>query len=76
MKIVLLEEVKKLGVDVSDVSHMLKACSNKRIYADVYEPTVNEVHELLLAAYAAELEKKRTVLKWCVLISDFEKLLK
>jgi hypothetical protein len=72
---ILLNDSIKNRVSESDVNCMLKAC-DKKLYADEYAPSVEDVLQLLESAIDAESKKNRTVAKWSTLASEFKLLLK
>jgi hypothetical protein len=76
MKVLLNEEVTKLGVTEFDVKCMLKAAGKDLKYQDVYEPTTAEMAKLANDAYKAEYAKSRHVDKWVALSIKFDDLLK
>lgn len=75
MKILVNENLEKLGVSSVDIKCMLKAV-NKEVLSDEYAPSVNDIADLLSKAIDAESKKNRTVAKWSALASEFKSLLK
>jgi hypothetical protein len=73
MQIILNEQIVESGVTADDIHHMLKAC-DKVILTKTYEPTIEEVKQLVISATKAELEKKRVVAKWNKLMADLKAL--